>query len=316
LEFTASHQIYYSTKNPIPISQVAESLLALERIIQRSPIVLEKLFDGVKIQKIHAYVERIESGSLTERIIVRFLFGSQEKFDDFVDKVSKGAGMEKLRETPIFPIIIMGIVLSGAMIAHDNWGGPPENRTVIEANNNTIINLGAGMVDMDPVTFRAIVETAVSNRADLARDTVKIIRPAKSDKDSNIVFDDIPELTLASETIRAIPTYLKDDISDESISDYEKVEIEIRAIDLDSLKRGWAVKIPAVHEKRIPLQIDKSIDPEILIGKKFFKGDVTVIFKKDAQGSDIPEKGFLRRLHPDEENPPDRKKVLRKITLD
>jgi hypothetical protein len=303
LELVASHKVFYNTEAPVPLSQIAESLLALERVIQRSPNVLEKIFDGIKIDKVYVYVDHIESGSLLETFVVKFIFGSQDKLDDFMLKMRAKTGMDRLNESQIFSAVIMALVLSGALAAYSYWGGPKENQTTIEANNNVIINIGAGMVEMKPEEFRAIVESAVGSRAELAKDAVKIIRPAKADKNAEIVFDDNPDLSIKPETIRAVPSYLQDDISDETISDYENVDIVIRAIDLDSFKRGWAVVIPEIHQKRMPLQLDRAIDPELLMGKREIKGDVTVVFVKDPQGKEIPQKVYLRKLYP--ENPGD-----------
>jgi hypothetical protein len=301
MELVLTHKIYYSPENPIPVKQIAESLLSLENIINKTPIVIEKLFDGIKIDKTYVFIDKIESGSLTEEIIVKFLFGNQENFDKFISKTrsfTKG-GIEKMKDKPILAVIILSLILSGGLYAYSHWGGPKENKTTIEANNNVIINVGAGMVEMSPNEFRAIVESAVGNKADLAKDAVKLVRPAKRSANAFIAFDDDDRLRIEPETVQAIPSYLKDDIEDESIDDYENVEIVIRALDFDSLKKGWAVVIPSLSEKRMKLQLDKSIDPEILYGKRSVIGDVTIIFKKDSGGNDIPTKAFLRRIQPE-----------------
>ena len=298
MELVFNHKIYYSNEKPIPISQVAESLLALDRIIQRTPSALEKVFPGTKIKKVLVYVDNIESGSISETFLVKFLFGSQENFEDFLNKMRERLGMEKLAEKPILAALILALIFSGGAIANHYWGSSPEQKALIEANNNTIINIGSEMVSMKPDDYKKIIVDAINNKADLAKDAIKVIRPAKSDPKASIVFDGHQELSISPDVIRAIPTYLQDDISDESINDFDKVEILIRAIDLDSFKRGWAVVIPDVSEKRIPLQIDKKIDPERLLGLKFFTGDVTVIFQKDNSGKDVPQKAFLRKLYP------------------
>ena len=51
MELTTQHQIFYSNKDLIPISDIAESLLALEKVIMQSPVVLEKMFPGLQVQK-------------------------------------------------------------------------------------------------------------------------------------------------------------------------------------------------------------------------------------------------------------------------
>ena len=49
MELISNHQIYYSNKDLLPLSDVAESLLALEKLIKQSPKTIEKFFPGLKI---------------------------------------------------------------------------------------------------------------------------------------------------------------------------------------------------------------------------------------------------------------------------
>ena len=48
-------------------------------------------------------------------------------------------------------------------------------QTTITANNNTIINFGAGQVEMTPEMFKTVVETAIKNKKELAENTVRFL---------------------------------------------------------------------------------------------------------------------------------------------
>lgn len=297
MELTTSHRIFYSNENPIPVTEIAESLLALERVIKASPEVLERLFPGVKIDKVEVFIKKIESGSLLEDFIVKFFFGDQVAFDDFIKKLRKKTGMEKLQEdNKTLSVIILALILLGGAYGLSKIPSDPKNQTTIEANNNVIINLGAGMIEMSPDDFRAIIETSVKSKKNLAQDAIKVIMPAKKDQRASITFDDDPQTSLTAETIRAFPRYVPSDATDEIIRDYKNISVIIRATDLDSLKKGWAAVVPEVSDKRVPLQLDPNIDPNYLSSNPSVFGDVTVIFKTNGDSVEIPRKYFLRTI--------------------
>jgi len=297
MQVATTHQIYYSNKNPIPIAQVAEALIALDNIVKRTPLALEKIFPGTKIEKVDLFIETIESGSLLEKIIVRYFFRSQENLDQGIDKLRKVTGMETLGDkSPILPAIVLALVMAGGAYALSFFGAPPESRTTIEANNNIIINIGAKSAGMEPEDYQAIIDAAVGNKAEAAKNTVKIIRPAKSDPESTIELDKTSDLTINNKTIKAIPTYLQEDLNEIETVDLENTEILIRAIDLDSSKRGWGVIIPSIGEKRIPMELGLGIKPALLFGKNSIYSDVTVLYKMDKKNKLVPAKAVLHNI--------------------
>ena len=97
------------------------------------------------------------------------------------------------------------------------------------------------------------------------------------------------------ETLRSIPSTVIPDEPDETLDDFEGVELEIRATDLDSLKRGWAARLPSISDRRMPLQIDGGVDTSKLAGGKAVKGDVTVVFRRE-EGKNVPRRAYLRKL--------------------
>ncbi|HVZ16094.1 MAG TPA: hypothetical protein VG897_03180, partial [Terriglobales bacterium] len=68
LSLSFNHRIFYSTENPVPAHEIAEALLALDRVVRRSPAVFRRLVPGVSAPKVELLVTRLEAGSLTEDI--------------------------------------------------------------------------------------------------------------------------------------------------------------------------------------------------------------------------------------------------------
>lgn len=298
MELTVHQQIYYSNKELVPIKDVAESLLALEAIIRQSPDVLEAMFPGTKIQSVEIYINELKSDSIWEDVVVKFIFGSQKKFDEFIANARERIGMDNIMNNPqlLSSIILVMILSGGAYYLGKDKSATPEQKATIEANNNTIIQIGAGMVDLSTEDFKAIIDSAIKDKEKLAKNAIKVVNPAKRDPEASITFNDNEELRIQNESVKAMPRFVQEPEDEEYIEDYKNIELEIRAIDLDSTKRGWAVVVPDLHKRRVRLQLDPTVSPEDLLDKRKVNANVTVIFGYDKEYNKIPKLVFLREI--------------------
>lgn len=298
MELTVHQQIYYSNKELVPIKDVAESLLALEAIIRQSPDVLEAMFPGTKIQSVEVYINELKSDSIWEDVVVKFIFGNQQKFDEFIANVRERIGMDNIMNNPqlLSSIILVMILSGGAYYLGKDKSATPEQKATIEANNNTIIQIGAGMVELSSEDFKAIIDGAIKDKEKLAKNAIKVVSPAKRDPEASITFNDNEELRIQNESVKAMPRFVHEPEDEEYIEDYKNIELEIRAIDLDSTKRGWAVVVPDLHKKRVRLQLDPTVNPEDLLDKRKVNANVTVIFAHDKEYNKVPKLVFLREI--------------------
>ncbi len=127
MELVTRHQIFYSNKSDVPVSEIAGALLALETIIKQCPSVLERLFPGVSIQQVEVYIDRIETGSLWEDFIVKFIFGGQARLDDAVSGLRQKLGMDKLANNKqLLSAVILAMILAGGIyyVKKGNRGRP------------------------------------------------------------------------------------------------------------------------------------------------------------------------------------------------
>lgn len=295
MEITLHQEIYYSNKDFVPIREVADALIALESIIKQTPPVLECLFPDTTIKSVEVFIDKLESGSLSEKLVVKFIFGSQENFDQFIDDLRKRVGMDKIMSNPsLFTSIILIMIFVGVMYLLNN---SKQERTTIEANNTTIINISADALGLEASELEAIVNGAIPDKNRLARDAISFIKPAKNDPLAYITFNGDDNLSINAETIKSIPGYLKDIEQEEIIEDHDAINIEIRATDLDSKKKGWAVIVPDLGSKRIRLHLDPVINQEELIGKRVINGNVTVVFEYDDHYRKVPKLVFLRKIN-------------------
>lgn len=193
-------------------------------------------------------------------------------------------------------IVAVMILTGGAYYVGKDQNSGPEKKATIEANNNTIIQIGGGMVDLEGEEFRALIENAVEDKDKLAKDAVRIVKPAKRDPQALIEFSGHPGLRISSDTVKAMPDNVQEPDKEEQIEDYEELLLELRAIDLDSTKRGWGVVAPDLSPRRVKLQLDPTVNPEDLFDKRQVRGSVTVIFGFDKTGQKFPRLIFLREI--------------------
>jgi hypothetical protein len=291
--FSTSHQVYYSNREPVPIKEIVDSLLGLEQIIRMSPRVLHGL-TGVEIDHVDIFVEHLESGSLLETVLIKLFFKSEDDLNTFLDKI-RG----KLEKPGMPRNILIGAVLS-ALVGYGAYLAASSQKVAgaatITANNNVIINLGAGQVDLTPEVFKAIVEAAVIDRKELARSAVKVLKPARLDDQASIQFDESAGLVFSADVVKATPKTVEID-TQQNVEQLLDVDLEIRATNLDSAKQGWAALLPGKIDRRIKLQLAEGVDPLDVAGKLKVRADISIYYSLDKDGVRlIPHHILLREV--------------------
>ncbi|WP_407333938.1 hypothetical protein [Enterovibrio sp. 27052020O] len=296
-----SQRVYYSNKEYVPLGEIAHSLIAFECLVKQAPEVLEALFPDAKIIDVEVFIKELRSDSVWEDLVVKLIFGNQQRFDECIDNTRQKLGIEKImNNNPNFlSAVLVAMILAGGSYYLGKSSSPSdkEAKATIEANNNTIIQIGAGMVDMTADEFTSIVISAIKDKEKLAKNALNVVKPAKLDANATITFNDDPHLRITNDSVRAMPEYKSaSEELEEVIEDFHDVRLEIRAIDLDSTKRGWAVVAPSLHNKRVKLQLDPTIKPLDLKNKLSINGHITVVWGGDKKGNRIPKLIFLRDI--------------------
>lgn len=292
--FEASHRIYYNTKKPVPIKEVILALQGLEGVLKSLPKVMTGL-TGVDIEGVEFLVERVEAGSLIEDIIVKFLFKDQAGLDAFIEKM----GSNKMVKGGLITAALAGIVGYGLHAAMS--GKPAPN---ITANNNVIINIGAGEVNMTPEQFAAIVKAAVVDKKGTAESALKFIGPARMDRGSTVELvnpgdgkSSSAPIHFSAEAIAEAPAKIELG-ANERFEEFTKVPLTIRATNLDSKKSGWAGKLDMFNEHRLPIELDPSIDEDDIFGKTTVVVDAALIFREKGRSRQLmPARIYVRHVY-------------------
>ncbi len=170
MELIVNQQIYYSNKEHVPLKEVAESLIALDGIYKQSIPVIEGLFPGTTIESVEVFFNELKSDSIYEDIFVKFIFGTQENLDKFIETARKNLKIEELAKNPkLLSAIVISLILSGGYysLEKDN-STKPKDKIVINGNNNTIIQLYANDFQKEPSEYKSLIEEAIKDKEKLA----------------------------------------------------------------------------------------------------------------------------------------------------
>ncbi|WMD23022.1 hypothetical protein RAS12_11810 [Achromobacter seleniivolatilans] len=290
--YVAEHEFFYSTKTPVPIAEVIEGLQGLERLLRSLPRAIEKA-SGVSILDSEIYVEEIKSGSLIEKVAVKLFFNTEQEFEDFLSKVKTKLDGSPMIKGTLITALIAGLVGYGIYLAAKTAPAPTPN---ITANNNVIINIGAGEVGMTPDAFRAIVETAVIDKKDFARAAVKLMKPARGDTDASIVLDGRQDIAIEPAAIVETPLIVNIE-PQKRVDELQNAVLLLRAGDMDRKNAGWAGAVEGKTE-RLPIQLDPTVDPAHLFGRSKVIADIALVFHQDNRSGNMVAKSiFVRHVH-------------------
>lgn len=197
------------------------------------------------------------------------------------------------------PMLLGGLLVGAAFAAQRMIGRDasiPGTTTHIEINNSTVIAAGAERTGMSPQDFSDLLNKSIPNRFNLASNACRVIHPAKLSEGASIVVDGEAALTVSPDSVRETPAFVEKSSPDDVRTFYEKTPVEIRALDLDTHSKGWAVIIPVVGTSRIRLEIDPSVRTDALLRSGPVLADIDVFFKENPDGDLVPRRAYLRAI--------------------
>lgn len=263
------YAIKYTTEHPVPIDEIVESLRGLEKLLKRTPVFLEKVYEGIHVLETNVYVDKIESGSLFQSFVVEYIFNGAENYDE----AKKLAARITKESKPLKVLVGVGV---GSLLTYGAMqmlpAGSPTNH--VEAYNSVILNAGAD-INLSGEDLQSILDR-VSDKKSLARETAAVVRPAKADDGATIEMQGLPQLTVPAEAIEQIPGEYEAPVPQERSVNYERVTLLIAASDKDKYSTGWAGSAPGISEARKPFVLDESIDPSSVHGRTRVKADILV----------------------------------------
>lgn len=294
-ELTLKYRIKYETEVPIPLKDIIKALESLEGLLQNTSTVLEDL-SQVEVQGHKIYVQRIEAGSLVEDILVKIIFGDKQKLDDFTTWLHN-TNMKNI----LIGALIGGALTYGFTVLTNNNAVPGSNSgsQIVNSPNSMIVNFPSGALsDVAAEQINLSIAKHIQNKNEYAKQTLNFLEPTKNDPKASISLGEgtNAKANIPASSIKDIPRKYTPK-KNNRFEDLNGIVIKLRATDLDSKKSGWAGSIDGITD-RLKVELDPTLDPIELYGKKTITADVTL--ERDFNPKEnklVPKRIIIRAIY-------------------
>ncbi len=301
MEVRLAQSVTYQADGIVPIRQIAESLLANERLLTEVGGFLNESVEGLTVGKIQVGVRSIAHESpLREIFFFSLLMTFQESLEEEVP-----VGLERIFgiEVPdqydtLITVAILILAFYGVDYAYRkiNDGATPRN---VNRMFNGLVTEVAGMLGVDEKDVRNSLEERYGGAKIkmLAKSAIQFFSPSKAMGSVPINVGGMRDVS--AEVMSEVPSQQNvDDHDPDDISEsLENVEIELHAQDVDRPRQGWWGVIPEVSKDRLRMQLYPPIEPKEIYLMARLQGDVILVSKRQEDGEYKPYLFHLVRLH-------------------
>ncbi|MAE51062.1 MAG: hypothetical protein CMH27_04565 [Micavibrio sp.] len=307
-----THEITYTNEGKIPVSEIAESLLANEQLIKLTVPLLEKLYPGLEIKDIEIHFKNASHNSPLQEIFGISLFVSfQEDLENEVPELIEYITGKEVPESFDSLITVAAFVLLyyGADYLFSRFKGSKSEP--ISKGLEQTIHVAGDYINMPPDKIEEVVKEVYTGQRlqSLAKASKGAVLPAKRERNAQIVTTE--EIAFTKEAVNDFPSDIDFDYEDdfEKTEPYQRVRISLRATDLDKNNTGWAGVIKKISDARLKMEVYPTIDLQKLHGKKSIVGDILLVSKKQPNGSYKPASFHLLEIHEPKRRKPKTKRT-------
>ena len=300
ITYTFPLSFYYESKLPVPIDEIVKSLLALEKLAAKVPLLLGEL-SGTSIDLHSLKVEKIESGSLKELLEMSISFMSEEDKTKFMAwlKGTKMGQATKVAALGGLASLAVLLIASQAITAYDTF--TKTDTPSIQANHNVIINIGAEATGVSADRLRKAIDASMTgDKKKVVAAALNFVSPAAGEDGGGLYIGQDKSSGVAFSHQAATDAPAQADFRIRDIDHrYEKLEVEIKVLDRDKVDSGWKASLPTVAaEKRLPLYFAEGVSPGKAETDERIIADVVVTYAQDFnKGVMIPKSIVIEKIY-------------------
>ena len=306
------HQVRYDVNGHISVAVVAESLVANGKLAMEAAFLLEALIPGLGVERAEVSVRRVTHESpLQQAFAIALVTVFQKNMErDVPEIVTDLTGLVVPdRYHTLLTVIVMMIAIYGISKTIEKLF-PTRKTDKIEENFKNLTIVAGDLIQLPPAQIEATIRGRLADKrqGQLSSAIRSFFAPAVGKEGAAIVGGGTEITVSALAQIPNLSAPETEQPSDDIDTKFENNQhIVIHAMDRDRSKYGWAGHIPKLFEERVPMKLDKSIDPKSLFSKTEVDGDVLIVYDVDGDGSKTPAEFHLLRIgHPPK---PKRKKT-------
>lgn len=283
---------------------LAASIDGWNGIYERIPRVLSVQHPLFKHLRLNLYIEAVDPGSKIIKAFIRIVAKSEqdaEILERKLNELASGATKTLLESihlmSPTGKIVLgsaLTIIVAASMI---NIAGFLGNSDRVSINNvsHSIINVGAGHLQIEPSVAYRMVEDATRDPKRLASQTISALGPSAVLSHGTLtVGEGQGAIVISGEEARIIANVSPDDLTpriEERV--LRDTTIIVRALDLDKKTSGWAGYIPDLGNRRTRFILADSVS---LDAAGSFIGDVTAEVAIDLDGNEKVKRATITSI--------------------
>jgi hypothetical protein len=264
------------------------------------PFILAAAYGGVRAPRAELYVQSVVAGTLTNNIVVRLIFGSEEGMNDWLKRSRQCIGIDKINQRyPLVGPVLTTMIVMGSLYGVDRMAGRKGSQqggsTInLTACSNVIIQQGASHLHVSPDSFATLVRENVGNMFNVASNTCRVLKPVK-ESGGDLVVDNDKNLTISAAAVKETPTHIDRAAEPPLVQLFENVQIDIRATDWDSRTKGWGVVIPSVSGRRLKMELSDNVSPDT-VRAGGTNATMELYYSQNDEGDRIYKLAVLRAL--------------------
>lgn len=243
--WNTKHIFYFNSKSAITAKSLADNLMGLDGIGNAAVKLIEKVI-GIKAVEHELLIESVALESYKDQFWFRIIFGQGKKAEEKLEKFREHLKLKDVDGSTIARFAIAGSILYGCYLINqqNNKGKDLELTRRAETHIENSFNNMAVSIGMSGDEMKAAYETTVRNKEQLKKDVMKIARPDGQKLAGKILIDGDENFAIPDEIIESLPDKYEKTELDKPEQEFPKIEISLRAIDLDKPESGWWALVP------------------------------------------------------------------------
>jgi hypothetical protein len=302
MEASLRHFVQYDMEGNSSVAAIAESLVANERLAKEAALLFEALVPGLIIESATVTVRRVvQESPLQQAFVVALVAAFQPRLERDVPQIVTDLTGIVIpdRYHTLLTILVMLVAVYGISKAIELLF-PGRSKDDLDKNYRNLVVVAGDLIQAPSNEVDTAIRARYSGKK--LSQVTSLVRgffsPTAGRAHAQILAPDgtaITPLALVEIPQLAIPQPVEDAEKMDTQFEYNK-RIIIHAMDRDRSKLGWAAHIPSLFADRVPMKLDKTIDPQSLFTKRQVTGDVLIVYKIDEAENRIPSEIHLLRI--------------------
>lgn len=302
MEVTLLHDIEYEVTEPVAVEDLIKSLEANARLMRNAGTLLTAIAPGLQIEPQRISVVRLSQDSpLKELLAFATVITYQKELEEEVPSLIEAiTGFEVSdRYDTLVTVLVMLIAIYGISKAFETIF-PGRDKGALDSAAGALLRRAARITGVAARRIHDAIEVLFTgrHRRALVGASQRVFAPTRNQPSASIRSStgDVlvsPAAVRDAQGAAGIPYDPEDEDAPNTVAEFHRdMRIIVHAMDRDRKRLGWAGHIPSLFDERIPMHLEKSLDPEALFGRGDITGDVLLTLEEDENG-DMRPKEFL-----------------------